>query len=81
MYRLKNFIKQNAGREFELKYAHRIINLSQMQFNHHTQMHFKHHTQRKHHAFQQAFFQHVHFIFINSKYRVAEVKYTRLLIL
>ena len=28
-----------------------------------------------------AFIQHAHFILINSKYRIAEVKYTRLLIL
>ena len=37
--------------------------------------------QRNQHAFKQAFIKHVNFIFINSKYRIAEVKYTRSLIL
>ena len=45
--------------EFELNYAPRIINHSQMQFNYHTQ--------RKITAFRHAFIQHVHFIFIISK--------------
>ena len=69
MYRLKNFLKQNAEREFELEYAHRIINHSQMQFNHHTQ--------RKHHTFKPAFIHHAFY----SKLRFAEVKCTRALIL
>ena len=59
MYRLKNCLKQNAEREFELEYAHRIINHSQMQFNHHTR---KHHTFKP--AFSHACIYHVHFIFI-----------------
>ena len=37
--------------------------------------------QRNQYAFKQAFIQHVHFILINSKYRIAEVKCIRLLIL
>ena len=32
MYRLKNFLKQNAEREFKLKCAHRTIHHAQMQF-------------------------------------------------
>ena len=73
MYRLKHCLKQNAEREFKLKYAHRIIHHAQMQFNPHSQW--------KTIALKQAFIQHVHSILINSKYRIAEVKYTRLLIL
>ena len=69
MHRLNNCIKQNAERELELEYAHRNV--------YDTQMHFNHHTQRK----ITAFIQHVHFILINSKYRIAEVKCTRPLIL
>ena len=73
MYRLNNCIKKNAERELELEYAHRNV--------YDTQMHFNHYTQRKITAFIHAFIQHVHFILINSKYRIAEVKCTRPLIL
>ena len=59
--------------KFELKYAHKIIRHAQMKFNPHPQ--------RKPTAFIHACIQHVHFILINSKYRIAEVKYTRSLIL
>ena len=58
-----------------------------LQFNMHKYNHLSctakiiHLAQRNHHAFKQAFLQHVHFHLINSKYTIADVKYTRLLIL
>ena len=61
--------KTECSNKFELKYAHRFI--------HHAQMQFNPHPQRKPTAFIHACIQHVHYILINSKYRIAEVKYSR----
>ena len=55
MYRLENFMKQNAEREFELECAHRNFYHTQMHFNHHTQLQLYILAQRNKHAFKQAF--------------------------